>query len=451
MNSIVITGGTVHTMVDGDEPCRASLVVEDGIISEIIPDDEAGVKRQYPSGADIFNAEGMLVAPGFIDIHIHNERTYDEPVVEKAMLSQGVTTGLSGNCGIGPLFSEIVSFGANPMVNLYSFVGNIVLREKAGQRDRYSPASPGQIDKMRELLRESMDMGALGLSFGLEYVPGTSSEEIGALSRAAAEYDGLISVHIRYDDDRCVDAVQEAISISRKHRARVHISHLASITPFHTKECADLTAAARSEGARVTFDSYPYAAFCTSIGSAVFDDGFIDRWRGKGPEHCEAVSGKFRGRRLNWASFEEMRRDEPDGLVLAHIMDVNEVEACIARPDCIIASDAFYSGEGIHPRTYGTFPKALNILRRCGYSWNDALKKVTSMPADVMGIASGRLTPGRAGDVVVFDPENFVDKATYQDAFLPPGGVKLVLIGGSPVVKNGEVSRIPQGRLRRRP
>jgi N-acyl-D-amino-acid deacylase len=142
-----------------------------------------------------------------------------------------------------------------------------------------------------------------------------------------------------------------------------------------------------------------------------------------------------------------MRRDEPDGLVIVHIIDDKEIEACITRPECIIASDTFYRGEGIHPRTYGTFPKALNILRCHGYSWSQALKKVTSMPADTMGIPSGRLIPGRAADIVVFDPDNFLDKATYQNSFTPPSGVKLVLVGGEIAARDGKVFREPHGRL----
>jgi N-acyl-D-amino-acid deacylase len=447
MGMAVITGGTVFTMADGEEPCRASLVVEDGIIHEIIPEREAGLTRRIPSGAVIYDAEGMFVTPGFVDIHIHDEYPSDEPVVEAAMLSQGVTTGLSGNCGGGPLFHDSTKAHKNPMVNLYSLVGGDVLRAKAGQSDRYSPASPGQIGTMRKLLTESMELGAMGLSLGLEYTPGTSEEEIGALAETTAKFDGLISIHIRFDGDRCIPAVREAIGISQKHGVRVQISHLASMALFHTHECAELISSARRGGARVTFDAYPYSAFCTNIGSAVFDDGFCERWRGRGPENFEAVSGKFRGKWLNWDSFAEMRRDEPGGWVIAHVLDAGEVETCVMRPDCIVASDSFYGGEGIHPRTYGTFPRALGIMRAGGYNWNDALKKITSMPADVMGIPSGRLKPGQAADVAVFDPENFTDRATYHDAFAPPSGIKLVLVGGNAAVQDGKVLRIPRGRL----
>jgi N-acyl-D-amino-acid deacylase len=123
---------------------------------------------------------------------------------------------------------------------------------------------------------------------------------------------------------------------------------------------------------------------------------------------------------------------------------------CVAHPDCIIASDTFYDGGGAHPRTSGTFPKALKMLRQHGYSWLDALKKVTTMPADVMRIDAGRLRPGSVADVTVFDPENFADTATYQDPFSPPTGLKLVLLGGKTALSDGELSGEPRGEPRKR-
>jgi N-acyl-D-amino-acid deacylase len=438
-------------MAEGEEPGLASLVIEDGVIREIIHGDIENAEHKFPQDTRIYDATGMLVAPGFVDIHIHDEYSGGAPVVQRAMLSQGVTAGLSGNCGSGPLFPDSAALHPHPMVNLYYLVGNCVLRAKAGQFDRYLPATNEQIGVMRDLLRESMELGAMGVSLGLEYEPGASPEEVDALAAVVAEYDGFISAHIRFDDKRCIDAVQEVISISRKHDVRVQVSHLASMTSFHTGKCVDLITSASAQGFKVTFDCYPYAAFCTNIGSAVFDDGFYERWGNKGPENLEAVSGKFRGQRLDWESFKEMRRDEPNGLVVAHIMNMDEVEACIANPNCIIASDTFYAGEGIHPRTYGTFPKALSILRRHGYNWNDALKKVTTAPADAMRIKSGRLRPGGTADVVIFDSENFEDRATYQDPFKPPTGVKLVMVNGQVALDGGKLSSIPYGSFCKRP
>jgi N-acyl-D-amino-acid deacylase len=356
---------------------------------------------------------------------------------------------LSGNCGSGPLFADSAAMHPHPWINLHYLAGNCVLRHASGQTDRYAPATPRQRQAMRDLLGESMRLGAMGLSLGLEYEPGATFEEISGLARVVAEFGGFISVHTRFDDDRCVEGIREVIELSRVYGVRVEISHLASMTAFHTDECLEAIDAATGEGLRVTFDSYPYDAFCTNVGSAVFDDGFASRWRGKGPECLEAASGRFRGQWLNWDTFAEMRREEPDGQIIAHIMEQDEVERCVAHPDCMIGSDSYYQGEGAHPRLSGTFPRALRILRRHGYGWNDALKKVTAMPADALQIDAGRIYAGASADIAVFDPDSFTDRATYKEPFMPPMGMKLVIVNGNAVLDNGEISGVPSGELRR--
>jgi N-acyl-D-amino-acid deacylase len=447
---LVLTGGLVFTMRDGEEPFFATVTINGGRVREIIPGTDFPTDEECLSETAVYDVRGMYVSPGFIDIHAHDEFG-DGSAVEQALLRQGVTTALAGNCGSGPLFADSEAMRVNPRINLYYLVGNCVLRHAASQNDRYAPSSEEQRRVMRCLLSESMKLGAMGLSLGLEYEPGASFAEISDLARVIAEFDGFISVHTRFDDDRCVDAIREVISLSRDCGVRVEISHLGSMTTFYTDECVNVIDEARSEGLPVTFDCYPYDAFCTNIGSAVFDDGFAERWRGKGPEYLEAVSGRFRGERLNWDTFAEMRREEPDGQVVAHIMDRDEVERCIAHPDCIIGSDAYYQGEGAHPRLSGTFPKALNVLRKRGYGWNGALKKMTSMPADALRIDSGRLDVGANADIAVFDPERFIDKATYKDPFAPPEGMKMVVIGGNVALKDGVLSDAPSGKLRKHP
>jgi N-acyl-D-amino-acid deacylase len=146
-----------------------------------------------------------------------------------------------------------------------------------------------------------------------------------------------------------------------------------------------------------------------------------------------------------------MRRDEPEGCVVARIMDQGEVDSCISHPRCIVASDTYYTGEGAHPRTAGTFPKALRIARGHGYGWRGALEKVTTMPADMMKINAGKLYEGAAADVVVFDPESYADRATYSNPLRAPDGVKLVLVGGAAAVRDGVVNAAPCGTLRERP
>jgi N-acyl-D-amino-acid deacylase len=446
--NILISDGTLFTMNNGEEPFRASLLIEHGRVSGIFS--EPPGPGELPRCTDVVDAEGFYIAPGFIDIHIHDEREDAREAVEFSMLRQGVTTALSGNCGLGTLFGESEAIHGKAWINLYTLVGNCSLRAESGQKDLYAPADAARIEIMRDLLRDSMDKGAMGLSFGFEYAPGASEPEVSALSSVVGEYGGMITVHTRYDDDRCVDSIRECVGIALSSGARVEISHLGSMTAYHTSECVKIIEGAKSDGARVTFDCYPYDALCTVIGTPIFDDGFVERWRGKGPEVIRALTGRFKGRMLTWETFREMRKEEPEGFVAAFTMDREEVEGCVASPDCIIASDTYYNGGGAHPRMSGTFPRGLRIAREHGYSWRDALRKVTSMPADVMEIDAGRLGVGKTADIVVFHPAEYTDNATFDEPFLPPGGVKLVLVGGRPAVRDGVVSEEPYGALRRR-
>jgi N-acyl-D-amino-acid deacylase len=443
---ILIRGGVFFGMTGDDGPHEASVAVTGGRVAGILPPDaevEAGV---------VFDASGMFVAPGFVDIHMHDEYFADPDTVQHCLIRQGVTTAVAGNCGSGPSFSESVDNRPRPWLHLSYFVGNrVALRERVGCADRYRPASAEEIRAMSDYLREDLRNGAMGMSLGLEYAPGASYEEISALASVAGEFeDSVISVHIRFDDHRCVDAVREVIQLSRESGARLQISHLGSMSMGRTMECVDVINRAAEDGVDVGFDCYPYDAFCAKAGSAVYDDGFSVRWGGKGPECLEAVSGRFKGRRLTFETLAEMRRDEPGELIVAHVMDREEVERCVADPNCVIASDALFAGGGAHPRIAGAFPRALRVLRERGYSWRDALRKMTAMPADRMKIKAGRLSEGSVADVIVFNPDEFVDKATFDDPFAPPSGLELALVNGGIVLRDGEIIGEPRGDFFRR-
>lgn len=438
---ILIRGGVFFGMEDGRPPEPATLAITGGRIAKILPPD-AELEADF-----VCDARGMFVTPGFVDSHIHDEHPEGQAVVQQALIRQGVTSAVAGHCGSGPNFPVSKRDHSNPWLHLSSMVGNCALREEVGRLDRYTPAASDEIDRMKAILRGSLDAGAMGMSLGLEYAPGASYEEILALSSVVAEYpDRFISVHIRYDDDRCVDAVQEMMRLARETGVRLQVSHLGSMTMYNTEACCEIIERAKDEGLDVGFDCYPYDAFCAKAGSAVYDDGFERRWRGKGPESLEAVSGRFKGERLTHETLRVMREEEPMELIVAHVMNREEVEACLVRPGCIVASDALFAGGGAHPRIAGTFPRALRILLGRGYGWQDALAKMTSMPAGLLRLEdAGRLREGSAADVLVFDPENFRDNATFQDPFAPPSGLKLAIIGGRVALSEGVLAEDPPG------
>lgn len=442
---ILIRGGIFFSMVRGETPHTASVAIKDGRVSGVLPPD-AELEAEH-----VFDASGFFVAPGFVDSHMHDEYFQDPDTVQHTLIRQGVTTAIGGHCGSGPPVG--VSFAARPgpWLNLGYMTGNCAMRETVGRKDRYSPASAEETKEMSNLLRESLRGGAMGLSLGLEYAPGASGEEISALASVLSEFpDSFISAHIRYDDKRCVDAVREVIALARGHKVRLQVSHLGSMTMNRTRQCIDVIDEAFASGVDVGLDCYPYDAFCAKAGSAVYDGNFEERWEGKGPESLEAASGRYKGQRLTYETLAVMRAEEPMGLIIAHVMNKDEVEACIAHPRCLVASDALYGGGGAHPRIAGTFPRALRILRENGFGWWDALSKMTCAAADRLRIDAGRLAVGSVADIIVFDPAKFRDRATFQDPLLPPDGLRLVIINGKTVLLDGELSKEPNGRILRR-
>lgn len=442
---ILIRGGIFFSMAKGGSPRTASVAIKDGRVAVVLPPD-AELEAEC-----VYDASGCFVTPGFVDSHMHDEYFPDPDTAQQALIRQGVTTAIGGHCGSGPPVA--ISFAARPKpwLNLGYMAGNCAMREAVGRKDRYSPASAEEVAEMRAILRESLRQGAMGLSLGLEYAPGASEEEISALAEVLSEFpDSFISAHIRYDDKRCVDAVREVIALASEHKLRLQVSHLGSMTMNRTHQCVDVIDAAYAAGVDVGLDCYPYDAFCAKAGSAVYDGNFEERWEGKGPESLEAASGRFKGQRLTYETLAVMRAEEPMDLIIAHVMNKGEVDACITHPKGLVASDALYTGGGGHPRIAGTFPRALGILRGNGFGWWDALSKMTCAAADRLRIEAGRLAAGSVADVIVFDPARFRDRATFQEPLLPPEGLRLVVINGKTALRDGELAKEPSGRILRR-
>lgn len=408
----------------------------------------AFIGEEKPRASQTLDAFGLFVSPGFVDSHIHDEDLSDPHTVQKALLRQGVTTALAGNCGLGPLLDEILPTRKHPWIGLAYLTGHTYLREKVGLRDPYRPANAGEILQMQALLDRELALGSFGLSFGLEYVPGSSKEEIDALSGIVSRYPNrFVSIHIRHDGSQCVEALNEAIHISSEHKIRVQISHLGSMTAFgYSAACLERIDQAKAGGVDITFDCYPYDAFCSTIGSAVFDPGFEKRWN-KGVESLEAATGKYKGQRLTQELFEELRREDPEGLLIAHVMNESEVRLCLKHPDCAIASDTLIvHGEG-HPRAAGTFPRALRWLREEGLFWPDAIRHATLLPAEMTHLPVGRMEIGSPADLVIFDPNTLRDKATFSDQLASPEGIAWVLIHGQIAVEGKNVLQNPVGHL----
>ena len=299
---MVINGGTVIDPKSGRSTV-ANLGIEDGKIRCIT--------REEIQGNTIIDAVGFIVCPGFIDPHAHVEGNAD---CAEVMVAMGVTTVINGNCGISPedmktFLNQYEKEGF--LINNYEQVGHTTLREIIGNKNRYAPSTKEQIDDMKKLVDEAFSMGACGLSFGLEYVPGSSKEEVLELSKVAAKYGKPISIHTRSDCYSGLSSLQEAILISRRTGAEVHISHLTYMFGLGmAAEALRIIELAQAEGLDISVDSGLYSGFATKIGSAVFDEGFTDKW--SGDYSCiVAGTGKYRGQRLTEKMYRDLRENYP--------------------------------------------------------------------------------------------------------------------------------------------
>ena len=438
---------------DTEKDSITDIGIEDGKIISI--------KNTEGSGKIEIDAGGKVVSPGFVDIHMHEEvigeGVCDDYDIANNMLLMGVTTCVAGCCGnnrqnIKDFFEFIDNNGAP--VNYLSFVGHNFLREQVGISDRYREATKDELRQMKTLVyRNIVEQEAIGISFGLEYSPGVSLEEVISLCQAVQSEDIILSAHFRKDAEYGIDSIKEMIEISRLTAKPLHISHIGSCIAYGMMdEALDVVQKAIDKGIDVGADCYPYNAFSTFIGSAVFDEGCFKLWN-KSYDSILLTEEPYKGQFCDKELFHLVRSKYPDMLVVAFVMDEEEVLKAIKAPFVSIASDGlFKKGQG-HPRGAGTFPRVLGrFVREKGeLSLIDALKKMTVMPAKRLGLADkGDIKEGMDADIVIFDPDTIIDKATFEKPTLPPHGISYVIINGELAVKNNKILKNRLGKVIRK-
>jgi len=314
---------------------------------------------------------------------------------------------------------------------------------------RYVAATKEQQEQMREMLRAELAEGAWGISFGLEYHPGISYEEMLYAADASDDPNHFLCAHYR---DECRDdlvAIEEMIQFAKDIKQKFQISHLSSCSAFGCmKEALECINKAMDENPRLNFDTYPYNAASTRIGTSVFDDGCFEAWK-KTYSDIMLAGEPYVGVYCTKEIFEDARKNYPDTLAILFIYNEEEIRDAIINEKGMVASDGLITlGKG-HPRAAGTFPRVLGkyVREDKALSLIDALRKMTLMPADRIGLyKKGRLEEGCDADITIFDPETIIDKADFMHIERPEG-IEYVIIGGEVAVKQSETLNERLGRF----
>ena len=489
---ILLKGGTIHDG-SGGEPAVGDVAIRDGRI--------VGVGTFEVAVADqVIPCEGLVIAPGFIDLHNHSDSMIVQDGTRANMnyVLQGCTTIVTGNCGSGPVdvkdyYERINSAGAGTNVVHLLPQGNL-RREVVGTARR--SATPDEIVRMRELTEKAMQDGAWGMSTGLIYVPSSyaSTDELVAIARAVSEKGGIYASHIRGEGSGLLDSINEAIEIGRRAQLPVHVSHFKSSGRDNwglVRVAVDVINKARENGQVVTADQYPYRASSTSLDATLLPSriraggrtAMVKRLDDSktGPEMIEAIRIALVKRddgaavriarynpRKDWvgksvAQIAELEKKAPLDIALQIIrgggaaivnfsMDEDDVRFVMRVPWVATASDgrAYLPGaDKPHPRSYGTFPRKLGYyaIKQGNLSLAQAVRSSSGLPADILGMKDrGYIRVDQVADVTVFDPQELIDAASFEDPHQYSLGVRYVLVNGRLAVYRGTATGALAGR-----
>ncbi len=430
------------------------------------------------AAARSIDVSGLIVAPGFIDLHAHGQTN----AANEYQAHDGVTTALELESGVYPLTHWLDSRRDNALVNYGATASHSAARAQAMQKyalkltelqrllaqkgDRedasdaldeflrtefaasvYDSLSSSEIPRMNLALQRELEAGALGVGLPVGYQPGATREEIFGLFEFAGEIQAPIFVHVR---DPGIPGIQEVIANATITGAPLHIVHVNSMALGDIALAIDLVEAAQARGHDITTELYPYTAGSTSLESALFDEGWQQRLGNIG---YADIQWQDTGDRLTADSFERYR--EEGGVVIIHMMREEWIDAGIARESVMIASDGMPYAPGAHPRSAGTFSRVLGryVRERGALNLMSALQKMTLMPADRLADIApamrlkGRLQVGADADITIFDAGRIIDTATFEADLSFSRGVEYVLVNGTLVVDAGQsVANVFPGR-----
>ncbi|MEZ4416428.1 MAG: amidohydrolase family protein [Gemmatimonadota bacterium] len=448
---LVIRGGRVLDPESGFDGV-ADIGVRGGRIAAI----ESGPLQ----GRRVLDATGLIVAPGFIDPLTQVAAAQLPSALYK--VTDGVTTVLSmhgGPTDVGALYERMEQEGA--LLNYGTTVGHQAAREAVGlhagnEEERAAAASADQVARIVEIARRGILDGALGIGFGLQYVPSTHEDEVFRLFALASRYGVPVHLHIRYlgptHPINSVKAIQEVIATAAATGASAQIAHVNSTSPREIDLTMRLLEGAAAHGVDMSADAYPWEAGSTGLESSVFDEGFRERMAIDYGD-IEMVSN---GERLTEASFERYRHDGKPDRVIIHFIPTTTLRRALSSPVTMVSSDGSIDAEGRgHPRGAGTYARFFRqYVREEGLiDLMDAVRKTSYLAAVQLQQASpamrrkGRLSVGADADIVVFDLSTIRERATYAEPAQTSEGIRHVIVNGTPVVVDSRlVEDVAPGR-----
>lgn len=440
---LVLGGGRVMDPETGVDAVRNVGIVQ-GKITRIASETLAG-KR-------MLDVKGLIVAPGFIDLHQHGQ----DAASGRLKAFDGVTTALEMEIGAPDVAAFLQKKAGRSLINYGTAASHAAARAfvfgeaihdptlvpPSGAATN-QPATLEQIQKIEEHLSQELDAGALGIGMGIQYTPGATRLEVIRMFRLAASRRVPVFTHVRsfgrVEPGSGIEAVSEVIAAAAVSGASLQIVHINSSCTSDGLECVSLVAGARARGLDVTTEAYPYAAGMTAINSALFNPG----WKEKLGVDYDALQLPDTGERLTQERFDVLHAAKGNATVLIFSNTQEMVDAVISQPLVMIASD----GADGHPRNAGTFARVLAryVRERGSITLMDAMRKMALMPAQRLERSTpaarrkGRLQEGADADIVVFDPQTVADRSSYSAPREPSTGMKYVIVGGSVLIDQGKL------------
>jgi len=423
----------------------------------------AAISARPLRGRTVVDVKGMVVAPGFIDLHSHGQD--DENYRYKAR--DGVTTALEMEVGVSPVSAWYAQREGKSLINYGATVGHIpvkmfVMKDTGAFLPRDNAinrvATPDEVRQITDLIKQGLDEGALGIGFGINYVPTTTRAEVYDLFAVAAQRGVANYVHMRHtgavEPGSGIGALQEVLSDAAATGASLHIVHITSMCLRQTATCLSMIEGAAKRGVDVTTEAYPYTATQTRLESAIYDEG----WQEKFGITYKDLQWVATGERLTQETFARYRKE--GGSVIGHAIPEEISRLAASNPRVMVASDGLIEKGLGHPRGAGTFARVLGayVREQKALSLMDAIRKMSLLPAQRLEKVvpsmrtKGRIKIGADADLTIFDPAKVIDRATFEKPAQYSEGIRDVLVGGVFVVRNEKiVEAVKPGKAIRRP